>query len=98
MRGNATTVVNPACSGFVGLLNLGEDVSLRRAGAGPAAAGTAQGVGEGDGEYGAGERAGDVDPVVAELAADEVGSEGACGVHRGAGDRTPPQARPRDGA
>ena len=63
---------NPALR-LVGPLDLGEEVALCRTRAGLAAAGAAQDPGGPDGEDGSHDRPCDVDPVVAEVLADEVG-------------------------
>src|SRR5215471_14483130 len=72
---------------LVGLVNLGEELALSSAGAGLASAAAAQHEREADGEHCSREGTGDVDPILAEVGAYEVGTEGACRVHRSARDR-----------
>src|SRR5712691_2532284 len=79
-------------SGLVGLIDLGEQVTLGSPGGGLIAAPAAQDEGDADGEHGASDRPRDVDPVAGEGGADQVGSEGAGRVHRGARDGAAPQA------
>src|SRR6266567_8445633 len=79
-------------SGLVGLIDLGEQVTLGSPGGGLIAAPAAQDEGDADGEYGAGDRPRDVDPVAGEGGADQVRAEGAGRVHRGARDGAAPQA------
>ena len=71
--------------------DLGEDVALGGARSGLAAARAAQHERAADREGGAGDRPGDIDPVVGEVPADEVGPEGAGRVHRRPRDRAAPQ-------
>src|SRR5580658_226574 len=78
-------------SGFAGLVDLGEQLPLGGPGPGLAAAAAAQDEGDAHGDYGAGDRPGDVDPVAGEGDRGQVGPEGAGRVHRGAGDGAAPQ-------
>jgi hypothetical protein len=77
----------------VGSGELGVEPALGRAGGGSSSSVTAKHVGNHDRERGSGQWSADVDPVVAEVRADEVWSEGACGIHRRARNRASPQSR-----
>src|SRR5580692_135539 len=68
-------------SGFAGFVSLGEQVALRGPECGFVAAAAAQDECDGDGDRGAGDWPGEVDPVAGEGPADQVGSEGAGWVH-----------------
>src|SRR6516162_2301570 len=74
----------PRSLGLAGLVVLGEQVTLRSRQGGLVAAAAAQDEGDADGEHGAGDRPGDVDPVAGEGPAGQVGPEGTGRVHRGA--------------
>src|SRR5580704_9965463 len=79
--GQGTAGVCHGFSGFAGLVALGEQVALRGAEGGFVAAAAAQDERDGDGDRGAGDWPGEVDPVAGEGPADQVGPEGAGWVH-----------------
>src|SRR6266571_3101789 len=81
----------PRPSGLAGFVDLGEQGALGGSGGGSVAAAAAQDEGDADGEHGAGDRPGDVDPVAGEVGGDQVGAEGTGRVHRGTGDGAAPQ-------
>src|SRR5262249_28745015 len=85
-----------ATLGLTRPLLLGEELALRGGRAGAATAGPTEREREPDGENRPGQRTRDVDPVVGEVAADEIGPERAGRIHRGARDRTAPQPGERD--
>src|SRR5215467_12184726 len=69
----------------------GEEAALGRSRAGLAAPGPPEDVGDPDCQNGSKQRADDVDPVVGERRSDEIGPEGAGGVHRSPRDRAAPE-------
>jgi len=83
-------------SSLVGALDLRVQDSLGCAGSGSATPGPPEDERRPNSEQRAEQWSCHIDPVIREVRPDEVRAEGSSGVHGGAGDRAPPQARESD--